>query len=130
MVRFQHPLVVGSSYSNCPVLLWLARQCHEVERITVAGVETAGREAVLSDVMRSWRVHTREDLSEWVHQQGFQRESARMVVDERRDGRPQSWCIEDVMCARRIAGVPPGVSNRAHHARECSEDQPQTTLDA
>ena len=59
--------------------LWLARQCHEVERITVAGVETAGREAVmgawdaLSDVMRSWGVHTREDLSEWVHQQGFPR---------------------------------------------------------
>ena len=121
---------------NCPVLLWLARQCHEVERITVAGVETAGREAVMGCVVgrdeELGSPHTRRFVRVGplarvpTAQVGWtlQRESARTVVDERRDGRPQSWCIEDAICARRIAGVPPGVSNRAHHARECSEDQP------
>ena len=45
---FNIPLLwaVAEGDRNCPVLLWLARHCHEVERITVAGVETAGREAV------------------------------------------------------------------------------------
>ena len=70
---------VAEGDRHCHVLLWLVQACHQVESITVTGVPMAGREAVMvawdavSNLMRCWGVHTREDLSEWVHRQGFPR---------------------------------------------------------
>ena len=63
--------------SENPVLLWLADECSRGGPVLVAGVDTAGREAVfeawhaLSGAMRSWGIQSREDLSEWIHRQGF-----------------------------------------------------------
>ena len=59
------------------VLLWLADECSRGGPVLVAGVDTAGRDAVfeawhaLSGAMRSWGTQSREDLSEWIHRQGF-----------------------------------------------------------
>ena len=55
------------------VLSWLADEYSRGGPVFVAGVDTAGREAVfeawhaLSGAMRSWGMQSREDLSEWIH---------------------------------------------------------------
>ena len=58
-------------------MLWLADACDRVGNVSVVGVDTVGRHAVfeawhaLYGVMRSWGILSREDLSEWIHRQGF-----------------------------------------------------------
>ena len=116
---------------RCFVMLWLVQACHQVERITVAGVPMAGREAVMvawdavSIVMRSWGVRTRRFIRVGpsarvsAAQVGWasQREGGRTIVDERRDDRPQSCRIEDIGCPCHTPGVPAGVSHGAHSTR-------------
>ena len=64
---------------TCPVLQWLASAAQHVESMFVAGSIVSGHDAAvvgweaLSEVMRSWDIRSREDLSEWIHRQGFPR---------------------------------------------------------
>ena len=65
--------------NTCPVLQWLASAVQHVESMFVAGSIVSGHDAAvvgweaLSEVMRSWDIRSREDLSEWIHRQGFPR---------------------------------------------------------
>ena len=67
----------SSGDEECPVLLWLARAGEQVKSLTACDATWNGREAVLAGwgalarAMRAWRVHSLEDLSEWIHRQGF-----------------------------------------------------------
>ena len=60
-----------------PVLLWLADACDRVGTVSVAGVDTVGRDAVfeawpaLSGVMRSWGILSREDCRSGSTDKGF-----------------------------------------------------------
>ena len=76
---FNVPLIWAAAAGDreSPVLLWLADACDRVGNVSVAGVDTVGRDAVfeawhaLSGVVRSWGILSLEDLSEWIHRQGF-----------------------------------------------------------
>ena len=60
-----------------PVLVWLSELAQGIPNVNVAGVEMGGREALtagweaLRDVMRSMGIQSREQLAEWIHNQGF-----------------------------------------------------------
>ena len=64
---------------SCAVLEWLSAEAQQVPSLCVAGEEVPGREAALMgwealhDAMRSQGITSREDLSEWIHNQGFPR---------------------------------------------------------
>ena len=78
---FNVPLMWAAAAGDdtCPVLQWLASAAQHVESMFVAGSIVSGHDAAvvgweaLSEVMRSWDIRSREDLSEWIHRQGFPR---------------------------------------------------------
>ena len=53
----------SSGDEECPVLLWLAHAGEQVESLSACDATWNGREAVFA----GWGVHSREDLSEWIH---------------------------------------------------------------
>ena len=59
------------------MLLWLAHAGDQVESLSAGDGIWNGRQAVLDGwsalarAMRSWGVRSREDLSAWIHRQGF-----------------------------------------------------------
>ena len=68
-----------SNDQDCAILEWLNQQTESLPPVLVNGCEVAAQEAlrvgwdVLCHTMRSWGVRSREDLAEWIHQQGFRR---------------------------------------------------------
>ena len=62
---------------SCPLLEWLAMTAEVVTDVPVAGALVGGRYAVqaawesLCRAYRSWGIHSREDLAEWIYSQGF-----------------------------------------------------------
>ena len=75
------PLMWSAAEGNrgCAVLEWLIAKAQQAPSLRVAGEEVTGREAALMgwealhDAMRSQGTTSREDLSEWIHNQGFPR---------------------------------------------------------
>ena len=61
---------------NCGVLQWLSTVAASLsvsflgESVNGAAAAHAGWDA-LCGAMREWGIHSREDLSEWIHRQGF-----------------------------------------------------------
>ena len=78
---FNVPLMwaAAANDQNCAILEWLNQQTESLPPVLVNGCEVAAQEAlrvgwdVLCHTMRSWGVRSREDLAEWIHQQGFRR---------------------------------------------------------
>ena len=78
---FNVPIVWAPSAGDqeCAVLQWLMNAGQHIESMSVAGTTMSGHDAALvgwetlSEVMRAWNIRTREDLSEWIHRQGFSR---------------------------------------------------------
>ena len=84
-IRRQHwsavyvPLMWAAACGDrqCPLLRWLGHAASGGPPIVVGGVEMAGEDAVyagwdaLRETVSSWGIETREDLSEWIHNQGF-----------------------------------------------------------
>ena len=67
----------GDGDGQCAVLKWLASRTEVLRPVNVGGGEVPGRVAVavgwevLNFAMRSWGLQSKEDLSEWIHNQGF-----------------------------------------------------------
>ena len=82
-IRRQHwsavyvPLMWAAACGDRECPQWLGHAASGGPPIVVGGVEMAGEDAVyagwdaLRETMSSWGIETREDLSEWIHNQGF-----------------------------------------------------------
>ena len=78
---FNVPLMwaAAANDQDCAILEWFNQQTESLPPVLVNGCEVAAQEAlrvgwdVLCHTMRSWGVRSREDLAEWIHQQGFRR---------------------------------------------------------
>ena len=78
---FNVPLMwaAAANDQDCAILEGLNQQTESLPPVLVNGCEVAAQDAlrvgwdVLCHTMRSWGVRSREDLAEWIHQQGFRR---------------------------------------------------------
>ena len=61
----------------CPLIQWLREKAQSLPGVSVAGVQMAGPDAVMTgweslrDTMRSLEIRSREQFAEWIHNQGF-----------------------------------------------------------
>ena len=76
---FNVPLVwaAASGDQECLLLQWLCQAASKGPPVQVAGIDVRGEDAVLIgwkallETMQSWSIRSLEDLSEWIHGQGF-----------------------------------------------------------
>ena len=101
VVGIERPTHTGGSNRECAVLQWLTVSADAVS-VSITGVSVPGSEAAflgweaLCAAIRSWRIYSREGLSEWVHRQGFpqSRWSGHVSGRERILSGPSIWTGE------------------------------------